>query len=260
MFAEERRNEIAEILKKNLSVSVSALSRKFHVSDDTIRRDLAIMEGKGLLTRTHGGAIPVPKVRARPLRDSVRDVEPEILPNVKAIAKHAASFIEDGDTVFIGGSSTHYVMLRYLPAHIRFTVVTSSIIVAEELRNHENIDTFLVGGKIRACGNIVDALAIEFVKNLRLDTAFLVSGGLSAEHGLSNATSETVVFHRTVAAAARKKICLTPSYKMGAEFFIREIPACDLDLIITDWDAPEDEIDNLSGMGIKIIVVKEEDE
>ena len=256
MFAEERRNEITNILKSEGRVSVNGLAEKFQVSIDTIRRDLSIMEDKGLLKRTHGGAIPAPKVRARPQRSSVREVETNIHPNVAAIAKHAASLIDEGDTVFIGGSSAHYVMLRYLPAEITFTVVTSSIIVADELRSHDNIETFLVCGKIRPNGDLVDALASDFVKTLRIDKAFMVSGGLSAEHGLSNATSETVVFHRSVASVSRKKICLSPNNKLGTEFFIREIPAEDLDMVITDWDAPEDEIEKLRQIGVEVIVAE----
>lgn len=258
MFAEERRFKIAEILKKEGRVSANELSENFQVSIDTIRRDLTIMEEKGLLKRTHGGAIPAPKVRAMPKRDSVRDVESNIHPNVAAITKYASSLIEDGDTVYIGGASAHYVMLRYLPLNIRFTVVTSSIVIADELRSLENIETFLVCGKIRPNGNLVDALAAEFMKTLRIDTAFLVSGGVSSRHGLSNATSETVVFHRTVSSVSRKKICLCPSYKLGTELFIQEIPIEQLDLVITDWDAPEDEVENLRQKGINVFIVEKD--
>lgn len=258
MFAEERRNEITEILKKAGRVSANELAERFQVSIDTVRRDLTILEDKGLLKRTHGGAIHAPKVRAKPLRNSVRDVEISIQPNVAAIAKYATTFIEEGDTVFIGGTSAHYLMLHYLPLNIKFTVVTSSIIVADELRSNENIETFLVCGKIRPNGHLVDALATEFIKTLRIDTAFMVSGGLSAKHGLSNATSETVIFHRTVTSVAKKKICLSPNYKLGAEFFIQEIPADQLDIVITDWDAPEDEIDKLRQKGVKVFVVEKD--
>ncbi len=155
MFAEERRSEISRILKKDGRVSANMLAEKFNISIDTIRRDLSIMESDGQLKRIHGGAIPAPKVRVGVSRNSVRDLEPDISPNVAAIAKYAASLIEDGDTIFIGGSSAHSVMLRYLPARIRYTVVTSSVIIADELRSLENVETFLVCGKVRPGGNIV---------------------------------------------------------------------------------------------------------
>lgn len=255
MFAEERRSEINKILKKDGRVSVNLLAEKFQISIDTIRRDLSIMESGGYLKRIHGGAIPAPKVRTRQQRNSIRDAEANIHPNVAAIAKYAASLIEDNDTIFIGGCSAHYIMLHYLPSDISFTVVTSSIIIAEELRSMENVETFLVCGKVRPGGNIVDSLATEFIKTLRIDTAFMVSGGLSAEHGLSNATSETVIFHRTVASISKKIICLTPNYKLGTESFIQEIPSEKLDTVITDTEASEEEIEKLRQKGVQVIVV-----
>lgn len=257
MFAEQRRDEILKLLKKSGSVVATELSEKFNVSIDTIRRDLTILESNGLLKRTHGGAIHAPKVRSCPQRNSARDVD-IILPNVAAIAKYAVNLIENGDTIFIGGSSIHYVMLQYLPHNISFTVVTSSIIVADAIRTRSNIETFLVCGKIRPNGNLVDPLAAEFIKTLRIDKAFMVSGGLSAEHGLSNGTSETVVFHRSVASVSKKIICLTPNYKMGSEYFIQEISANQLDMVITDWDAPVEEIAKLKELGIKVVEVEKD--
>lgn len=253
MFAEERRNEIVKILKHDGRVSAKDISEQFNVSIDTVRRDLSILECKGILKRTHGGALNPTKVRMLPKKDSISDMDENIKPNVSSVAKLAASLIEEGDTVFIGGTSTHYAMLAYLPVNIRFTVVTSSIIIADEIRNRENIETFMACGKVRPNGNLVDPLAAEFVRTLRIDTAFMVSGGLSAAHGLSNATSEAVVFHRAVASVSNKIICLSPSCKLGSENFIREIPPEQLDIVITDWEAPEEEIAKLREKGIKVI-------
>jgi DeoR family fructose operon transcriptional repressor len=82
----------------------------------------------------------------------------------------------------------------------------------------------------------------------------MVSGGLSAEHGLSNSTSETVIFHRAVASVSKRIICLTPNYKLGTESFIREIPSEELDMVITDPEAPESVIDRLRQKGIEIVI------
>ena len=57
MFAEERQEQILELLKRNKRVSNTELIKKFGVSGTTIRIDLTELEQKGLLSRTHGGAI-----------------------------------------------------------------------------------------------------------------------------------------------------------------------------------------------------------
>ncbi|MFP3541732.1 DeoR family transcriptional regulator, partial [Pseudomonas sp. SIMBA_044] len=70
----------------------------FDMSIDSIRRDLTIMEEKGLLKRTHGGAIPATKVRTAPLPSALRYQEPSL--QQQAIAKYAASLIQEKDTVY----------------------------------------------------------------------------------------------------------------------------------------------------------------
>ena len=57
MFAEERQKKFLELLKKIRRVSNTELIKKFGVSGTTIRIDLTELEQKGLLSRTHGGAI-----------------------------------------------------------------------------------------------------------------------------------------------------------------------------------------------------------
>ena len=63
MFAEERREQILSKVKSLGRVLAKELVEEFQVSIDTIRRDLTTMEEDGLLKRTHGGAVPLSKVR-----------------------------------------------------------------------------------------------------------------------------------------------------------------------------------------------------
>ncbi|WP_237682100.1 DeoR family transcriptional regulator [Heyndrickxia coagulans] len=55
MFANERRNKIYDLLKKNGTVTVNELTEILNTSAATIRSDLNQMEVQGLLIRTHGG-------------------------------------------------------------------------------------------------------------------------------------------------------------------------------------------------------------
>src|SRR3954471_16614640 len=102
MFAEERRQKIWELLQKRQRVLAKELAEMFGVSVDSIRRDLSIMEEQGLLKKTHGGAIPIPKVRTLPPPPAIRYGKAS--PYIRAIAKMAASYIQEGDTVFIGSA------------------------------------------------------------------------------------------------------------------------------------------------------------
>lgn len=256
MFAEERRKKIVEVLKEEKRVIAKDLVEIFQVSIDTIRRDLSILEGKGLLKRTHGGAILPTKVRVHPPEKfTVRDIGVgDIYYN--AVAKKAASYINENDTIYISAASTGYLMTRYLPRDINFTVITNSIIIADVLKFYDNIDLFIAGGKLNQKGFIVDANAVSFVKNLRLDIAFLSGSGISADFGLSNATFETATFQRAVAEVSNKTICLAPHPKIGKEGFLKVIDTRGFDIVITDWEAMKDEISKIEDLGVEVIVVE----
>lgn len=255
MFAEERREMILSMLKSKGRIFAKDLAEEFGISIDTIRRDLTTMEEQGLLKRTHGGAIPVSKVRRLPIDNKVRYSEGTEHQN--AVAKLAAEYIDEGDTVFIGGASIHYILLKHLPLDKKYTVITNSLTIAEKLKSLNNVETYIVCGKIKSDEGIVDAVATEFIRNLRIDVAFLTGGGLSAKHGLSSATPEGAIFQRTVAQVSRRKVCLANFDKVGTEFFSKTIDAKDLDIVITDWEAPDDEIEKIRGLGVKVIIAKE---
>lgn len=255
MFAEERRELILSMVKSKGRIFAKDLAEEFGTSIDTIRRDLTIMEEQGLLKRTHGGAIPLSKVRRLPVDTKLRYSEGTDHQN--AVAKIAATFIEPGDTVFIGGASIHYVLLKYLPIDKNYTVVTNSLTIAEKLKPLSNIETYIVCGKIKDEEGIVDILATEFIRSIRIDVAFITGGGISAKHGLSSATPEGAIFQRTVAEVARKKICLANFDKIGAEFFSKTIDTKDIDLLITDWEAPSNQLDKIQKLGVKVLIAKE---
>ncbi|MDP4159361.1 MAG: DeoR/GlpR family DNA-binding transcription regulator, partial [Bacillota bacterium] len=228
---------------------------EFQVSIDTIRRDLTTMEENGLLKRTHGGAVPLSKVRRFPMDDRIRYSEGTEHQN--AVAKLAISLIEQGDTIFIGGASIHYILLKYLPVDRNYTVITNSMIIAGKLQHQSNIETYIVCGKVKNEEGIVDPLATEFMRTLRLDTAFLTGGGISAKHGLSSSTPEGAIFQRTVAEVSRQTICLANFDKVGTEFFSKTIDLKDLDILITDWEAPDEEIEEIKRLGVKVLIAKE---
>lgn len=254
MFAEERREMILNTLRLKGRILAKDLAEEFGTSIDTIRRDLTAMEEEGLLRRTHGGAIPLSKVRRLPADNKSRYNEGTEHQN--AVAKVAVKYIEDGDTIFIGGASIHYVLLKHLPLDKNYTVITNSLTMAEKLRLLNNVETYIVCGKIRGGEGIIDPLATEFIRTLRIDVAFLTGGGFSAKHGLSTSTTEGSSFHRAVAEVSRKKICLANFDKIGTEFFARTLNAEELDLLITDWEAPEEEVRNIKKLGVKVIIAK----
>ena len=253
MFTEERRGKILELLEKEGRVLAKDLADEFGLSIDSIRRDLTIMEEQGLLKRTHGGAIPIGNVRTMPQPPALRFGDGTAYQN--AIAKEACTYIQEGQTVFIGGASTHFVMLKYLPRNIRFTVVTNSVEIAYHLREVETIQTYLIGGFVKSSGNITDAIANELARQFTIDVCFATAGGLS-EKGLSTATPEVAVFHKTIYDNSKKLVTLIEHSKFGIDMFSRMYPVEKLDVVITDEETTQDKIDSIKSHGVEVVIAK----
>lgn len=206
-----------------------------------------------MLTEEH-----MDKVRVHPPLDSTaknpdeRDPERDMYYN--AIAKKAVEYIKENDTAYICAASVGYLMTKYLPENLKFTAVTNSIIVAEELLPRSNIETFIIGGKLRSRGYMADATSIDQVRSMRFDVEFMSAMGFSTEFGLSNTINESAMFQKAVIDSSRMNICLIPHYKLGFEGFSKVADANRFDILITDWAAPEDEISRIASSCIKVVI------
>lgn len=252
MFAEERRQKILEMLQREQRIFARDVAEMFGISIDSVRRDLTAMEEEGLLKKTHGGAIPAMPVRSLPPHPSIRYNEGSDYYN--AIARKAAEFIQEGNTVFIGGAGIHYNMIRFLPS-FRFTVVTNSIKIADSIKEMQHIETYLIGGKVKASGNITDSMASDMLRLFSLDLSFLTGGGISKK-GISTATPEVAAGIRTVSEISRRNICLAPYNKLGADAFAKAVPIKSMDVVITDEEASEDAVDDIRNVGVEVVIAK----
>ncbi|WP_127533765.1 DeoR/GlpR family DNA-binding transcription regulator [Paenibacillus kobensis] len=261
MLAEERRQLILERLSLEGRVVAKELAHLFQLSIDSIRRDLTIMEDQGLLQKTYGGAIPfaeTPKVRTMAQPPAVRYGAPK--PHQDAISKAAASYIQRHDTVFIGGAGIHYGMLKHIPDELPITVVTNSLAIAEHIRHRPHIDSYLIGGKLRANssgGNIIDTIACEMISRFNFDIGFVTGGGISLG-GISMATPEGAAIIRAVAAVSRRTVCLAPHEKIGVTMFAGAIPLNQIKLLIADQGAPEKFIHEFNSRNVKVIFADED--
>lgn len=256
MFMEERHQEIANIIKVNGKITIAEITSKFGISNESARRDLRLLEQKGICKRTHGGAILPGQVSVRPPANRDFGHMP-IFDNYREISQIAVKKIRENDTVYLTGGSFGYIMLSFLPRNIHYTVVANSVDIGKELRSFDNIDVYITGGKMRQSGSMLDSLANEFVSRLHFDLCFITGAGLTTEFGLSNATDETATFQRTIIKNSRKKCLVIPSSKIGVDSFIKVCDVNAFDSIITDWDCVEDQITAIEEKGIEITVAEE---
>lgn len=258
MFIEERHQEISEIIKTNGKITISEITEKYGISDESARRDLRLLEQKGICKRTHGGAIITRQIGfKKPAGCTCKDIT-EIKSNYLEIAKKAVSMIKENDVVFIMAASVGYLMVQNIPDNLHVRVVTNSIILAEELRTKENISTILLGGEMNNKGNLYDSFAIEMIKKLRFDKCFITSACISSEFGLSIQKSQAIGFWNAVLDSSKISVGLYPTEKIGFDSIVSICPVERLDYLITDWNIAEDEeITAIEEKGVEVIVVEE---
>ncbi len=256
MFIEERHQEISEYIKEHGKILISEITEKYNISDESARRDLRLLEQKGLCKRTHGGAIKLSQIKVSAPADRSYEDMP-IYPTYKEIAIEAIKHIRENDVIYITSGSFGHIIMQFLPKDIHYTIVVNSVDLGQELRTFNNADIYVAGGKMRQSGSIVDSIAAEFISRMHFDICFITGAGLSADFGLSNGTDETAAFQRTVINNSRQKILLMPGVKVGVNAFIKVCDAKNFDLVITDWNCNEEHISVLEEKGIKVIIAEE---
>lgn len=255
MFIEERHREIADIIKSEGKITVSQITARYEISDESARRDLRLLEQKGICKRTHGGAILLGQVSVRPPVGRDYDNMP-IFENYREISRLAAEKIRENDIIYLTGGSFGHIIVSFLPKNFHYTVVVNSVDLGKELRAFDNIDVYLVGGRMRQSGSVVDSMATEFVSRLHFDMCFITGSGLTAQFGLSNGTDETAAFQRTVIKNSRSRCLVIPSSKIGADSFVKVCDVEEFDFVITDWDCAEDQISAMEEKGVGVTIAE----
>lgn len=254
MFMEERQKDIICKINETGRILVSEIQECYQVSADCARRDLRILESKGLLQRTHGGAIAVkpkeyPTITYNPI--DIKELQIDYL----AVAKRAVEYIETKDVIYITTSLIGYYMAENLPENIAITVLTNSVTIAEVLRKRINISVILLGGEMSHRGHCHDFYAIQMVKNIYMDKAFLSHTALSLEFGASIHDSASVEFGKAVMKNSLMNIGLYPSKKIGKKSIHSVCQIKDYDLLITDNNISEDFLMQVEELGISIEAV-----
>lgn len=248
MFAEERRKMISKLLTEQRRVETSELSTQFNVSIDTVRRDLSIMEDRGMLIKTHGGAIPTaPQLFSNKRYEDGTEEE-------NSISKAAVSMIQEDDVIFLASAGIQYGMIKFLSQDMKCTIITNSLAIASKLKDFNHIDTYIVGGKVRPSGNVYDSFAVENIKSFMFDKCFISGGKLSIK-GVSTSTFEVASLLRAVINNSRRSICMAPLKKIGDNEGAMICPLENINTIITSSLVQENKINELKGFVSEIIIV-----
>ncbi len=183
MLSKERHSIILNEVNAKKSVTIGELCELLDASESTIRRDLKALADEGLLDRVHGGAIAL-SASFSFVEYDVEEKSKLFTEEKQAIARYAASLIDDGDFVFIDAGTTTEKMIDYLPEK-RVTFVTNAFIHAKKLAQR-GFKVFIPAGKIKLTTEaIVGAECVSSIKSYNFTKSFLGANGISLSAGVT---------------------------------------------------------------------------
>src|SRR5215471_10257539 len=236
MLPTQRRQAILAQVREQAAVSAEDLARQFGVSVETIRRDLRRLGERGLLERVYGGAT---RPSGRSSEGSFAARSARHTGRKRAIAALAASLVQPRETIIIDAGTTALEVARALPAGFRGRVLTNSVPVAMELSARPDVELLLCGGQVRAGdGACAGAHAEAFFAEFYADRAFLGSGGVHPEAGLTDYYPAEVVVRRTIIDHTAASYVLADSSKLGIIAVHRVCPLDRVTAVLTDDEEP----------------------
>src|SRR5690242_14763666 len=216
MLAETRRRSIAEALRSSGAVTIGELESRFGVSPMTARRDLAELERRGVVRRTHGGAV-LPAVSAH--EDSFARRLEANAPEKAALAEAAVALMSPRETVFLDSSTTTYFVARRLvETGLAATVLTNSLPVMELLFNEggPGLEVIGIGGTLRRLTrSFVGPFAVRTVQGHFADRLFLSVKGVAANGMLTDADPLEAELKRTMIEQAGESVLLIDHSKLS---------------------------------------------
>ena len=239
MLAAQRQARILEEVQRAGGVRVNDLTRLLGVSDMTVRRDLDVLDQRGLITKVHGGATVR---RSGSIDEPAFTVKAEMeQPAKDAIARRAAALVRPGTAVGISGGSTTFSLARHLVGIPDLTVVTNSLRVAEVLHSHDAKQTVILTGGMRTPSEaLVGPIAVQAIRTLHLDQVFLGVYGLDPTAGFTSPNLMESETNRALVAAARSLVVVADHTKWGVVGLSAFAALAEAAVLVTDDGMPGD--------------------
>lgn len=228
----ERRRYLLARARAEGHVAVTGAAEDLHMSVETVRRDLKVLEAHGLVRREYGVAYPV---ETAGFESDLAFRESEWLPEKRRIAAEAVRHIDDAETIFIDEGYLPQLLAQQLPTETAFTVVTASLPVASMLAVRPACSVVVLGGRLRGRTlATVDHWATSMLSGFVIDLAFMGANGISRTHGLTTPDPAVAAVKSAAVRASRRRIFIGAHLKFSAVSFARFAEVSDFEALITD--------------------------
>jgi DeoR/GlpR family transcriptional regulator of sugar metabolism len=235
-LARQRQTMILERVREEGAVRVADLVLALGVSDMTVRRDLEVLHGRGLIEKVHGGATAI---EGSSLFEPGFTVKSTLMQTEKSlIAGAAAGLVTPGTAIALSAGTTTFALARRLIDVPGLTVLTNSVPVADALyRDGRPDQTVILSGGVRTPSDaLVGPFAVEIIRSLHVDTVFMGSHGMDRRSGFTTPNILEAETNRALIEAGRHLVVLADHTKWGVIGISSVARLEEADTVITDSD------------------------
>ena len=252
----ERHKYILDNLNKYGFVRITDVANQLGVTKVTIRKDVKILESKGLLYKVHGSA--------RPTNPHVADTDVHLKdtmnPEVKRrIAARAVELVEPVDSIILSSGSTVFALGEEIRRRTwqNLNIVTPFLRLGVLLNEAENVNVVQLGGTVHKKSlSVLGEEASRSLDDCICSKLFFGVDGIDLEHGITTSTLDEAKLTRKMMKASSQNIVLADSSKFGQRGFGRICALEDIDVIITDDGIPEQMVTIVEEAGVDLIIVR----
>ncbi|WP_099305253.1 DeoR/GlpR family DNA-binding transcription regulator [Bacillus sp. Marseille-P3800] len=256
MLAEERQKRIMQELYEHQSVKIADLIERLQVTRETIRKDLYDLEKKNVIRKVHGGAV-LNKANFETKYVSRKAVNE---PEKRAIARKAATFVEENDIVYIDyGTTALYLTQELILLHKKLTIVTNSLAIANEVVDGSEFELIMIGGHVRRNErSTFGPIATRTMNELFVDIGFFSAGAVHPDHGYTSIHLGEAEVSRLMLSHSQKQIMMIDYSKYGTVHMNRISKTEEIEWLVTDEKADPEMLETIKTKTKNVLVATSE--
>jgi DeoR family transcriptional regulator of aga operon len=253
MMAEERRTQILQTVRSAGRVKVNELASRFSTSAVTIRNDLNELHQRGLVLRSHGGAVlPGTMLRKSRVHERLKTHSDE----KRRIGAMAATLINDGETTILDSGTITLEIARQIKKKKGLQIITNWVNIAAELLDTRGAEVFIVGGTVRGeSASISGRFTEEMFDQFSADKLFLSGAGCDLDFGVSGANLEKTMVNRAMLRISREIILVADASKFSKRSMTRIALFSEIDTVISGTSLDQEIQEKLRSLSCNLILV-----
>ena len=255
----KRITKMLEIITTQRYATIPELAASFEVSEMTIRRDLEVLEGSGMIKVVRGTAIPNADINQGIISSPEYNLVVEVGVNTiekSNIGKFAVSLIKPGDSIILDTGTTTEQIAKNIPLSIPIKVMCINLNNLLQLKNKGNVELMVAGGSYKQNTQLFTSeMGVNYIQGFRFNKAFISAAGLHPKYGITCKEGYEVPMKKAMISAALEKILVLDSSKLGKVENAYFADLSEIDSIITNGPIPDEWKETFRQMGKKLYLV-----